>query len=365
MVLSRFSVCGLVTYVIMGACVHINIWAGDAETPISIPPIPPSPSTAPGVRIWPDPQFTHWPAVAYDDETRNIAFSLPIRPGIKTGTIGWEKTDTQNQSPWPLTLPDDAESTGGLLPLPLTVGVHRALAQLGDSQYPLNVRVVDAHGEWPLVRLQRGFPVDDAGTAVVLLDHRRGTREERMWSFLDTRLPRPSGRALIIGDALVAFGQSTWDDLDADLRPVHDERYPQHAALIAFAAALRGEANRLPRTIIWSPGNQVIAGAAWSAEEERVLGVVRTRLERLGVQPRLILCLPPLPVEAHYRTLAEERRALLQRSASRLGWIIVDAARLAGEPEQANQLSDGVFTTYPHGQALKRIRDGLREALKQ
>lgn len=335
-----------------------------APTPTTTPPVPPSPSTAPGIRIWPDPRFTVWPAIVYRDEPRNVAFALPVKkPGV-AGTIAWD-----GQAPLPFTLSTDAESISGLLTLPSTIGEHRATVAIDNGSFPIVLRVCDAREAWPITALMQGFPVDADGRPVVLQDRRRGTREERVWSFLDGGEVRPSGRAVLVGDALEALGSRVWDGLDADARVVADERYPHHAVLVALAVILgegSGEARqRLPRTLVWSPGNQALHGGAWSAEEERVLGLVRTRCERLGVMPRLVLALPPLPVEAHLQAQAAQRRDLLLRSANRLDWVVVDLARAAGAPEEANRVAPQVFTTYPLAPAQERMRAALREALSR
>lgn len=350
-------------------CLACCASAGEAIAPAPAPvappitaPVPPSPSTAPGIRIWPDPRFTHWPPVVYRDEARNVAFALPVKkPGV-AGTIAWE-----GQTPLPFTLPSDAESISGLLPLPANIADHRATVAIDSGSFPIVLRVCDAREAWPISALRGGFPVDADGRAVVLQDRRRGTREERVWSFLDGGEVRPTGRVLLVGDALEALGSRVWDGLDADGRPASDERYPHHAVLVALAAILGdgpGEPRqRLPRTLVWSPGNQTLHGGAWSAEEERVLGLVRTRCERLGVMPRLVLALPPLPVEGHLQARAAERRDLLLRSANRLGWVVVDLARAAGAPEEANRVAPQVFTTYPLAPAQERMRAALRDAL--
>jgi len=361
-VLSWIVVCTLMSHdSLVAGDVPAVTSAGGSSIPLA-PPVPPSPSTAPGIRIWPDPHFTHWPVIAYGDETRNIAFALPVRQGGVTGTIGW-----QNQTPLPITLPKDAERISGLLPLSLIVGEQVAMAELGSTRFPLRIHIVDVHDAWPIVRLEHGFPVTSDGLPVVLLDHRRGTREERMWSFLEGSAARPTGRAVVIGDPMTAQGQSAWDGADVEQRITTDERYPHHAALLALGALLQSASGTavttLPRSIVWCPGNQALYGAAWSAEEERVLGAVRSRCERLGVLPRLILCLPPMPVEDHLQDVARQRLELLQRSASRLGWVVVDFGRAAGPANQANRLADQVFTRYPQGDALVRMRVALQAAL--
>lgn len=364
--------CAAMSRALVLGCLACCVIAGEEAVPTPTPataqppttaPVPPSPSTAPGVRIWPDPRFTHWPPVVYRDEVRNVAFALPVKkPGV-AGTVGWN-----GQSPLPFTLPTDAESISGLLSLPATIGEHRATVAIESASFPITVRIVDAREAWPITSLGgNGFPVDADGRAVVLQDRRRGTREERVWSFLDAGEVRPTGRAVLVGDALEALGSRVWDGLDADARPASDERYPHHAVLIALGVILgegTGEArSRLPRTLVWSPGNQALIGGAWSAEEERVLGVVRTRCEHLGVMPRLVLALPPLPVEPHLQARAVERRDLLLRSANRLGWIVVDLAKAAGAPEEANRVAPQVFTTYPLAPAQERMRAALKDAL--
>jgi hypothetical protein len=337
--------------------------AGEAPAPVvANPAIPPSPSSVPGIRIWPDPAFTHWPAIAYTDESRNIAFSLPVKtPGIN-GTIGWS-----GEKALPFTLPTGADSISGLLPLPLVAGRHAAsvVLEAKDAKpFPLELVVADAREPWPLADLRNGFPVDAKGTPVVLLDRRRDLREERIWSLLNGSAERPNGRAWLVGDALEALGANVWTGLDAEAHPASDERYPQHAVLVALAK-LPDDPKALPRSIVWSPGNQVLFGGAWSAEEERVLGLLRSRCEHLGVKPLLILALPPLPVDELLRPLAQERRELLLRSANLLGWVVIDLGRAAGDPEQANLVSAGVFTRYPLHAAQERMRAALNEALQR
>jgi hypothetical protein len=332
---------------------------GTPGPPAANPAIPPSPSTAPGLRLWPDPAFTHWPAIAYADEARNLAFSLPVKTAGAAGTIGWN-----GEKPLAFVLPSGADSISGLLPLPLTAGRHLATVVLDGKQFPLAVVLADAREAWPLAELRNGFPVDGSGTPVVLLDRRRDLREERLWPLLGGTADRPAARAWLVGDPLEAMGATLWDGLDAEAHPASDERYPQHAVLVALAR-LPAEAKGVPRTIVWSPGNQVLFGGAWSAEEERVLGLVRTRLEHLQVKPQLILALPPLPVDEHLRAQAAERRELLQRAANLLGWVVIDLAKAAGDPAQANLVAAGVYTRYPLREAQERMRTVLRDALSR
>ncbi len=103
-----------------------------------------------------------------------------------------------------------------------------------------------------------------------------------------------------------------------------------------------------PRTIVWCPGNQALFGAGWSPEEERVLAVLRRRLEALGYMPRLILVAPPIPLDEALGQQARERRDLLISSATAQGW-----ARSSTLPRKwqdsatasANRVQDGLFTT--------------------
>ena len=360
---------------LVSGAVLVSLAAGEAAVPAANPAIstpavapvvaaiPPSPSTAPGVRIWPDPKFTHWPVVAYREEVRNVAFALPVKRAGATGTIGWS-----GQEPMPFTLPTSADSISGLLPLPAEIGVFQAQVALNKGNFPISLRIADAREAWPLARLENGFPVDAQGQAVVLQDRRRGSREERVWSALDAGGVRPTGRAVLVGDPLEALGSKVWDGIDADARVALDERYPHHAVLLALSSVLAegvGDLRqRFPRTIVWCPGNQTLHGGAWSEEEERVLGLVRTRCERLGITPRLVMALPPLPVDEHLQAKATERRDLLMRSANRLGWVVVDLKRAAGAPEEANRVAPQVFTTYPLAEAQTRMRAALNDALK-
>jgi hypothetical protein len=332
------------------ACLLLAISA----VPAAEPPkeIPPSPSSVSGERIWPDPALTHWPAIAYPDESRNVAFALPNRTPGQAGRIGWADGEAM-----PITMPEEGDRASGLLPLTLKVGTREAVVELGTVKSTLKLRVADAREPWPLAGLKEGFPVDEQGVPVVLVDRRRRADEERKWGPLRGNAPRPEGRAVVVGDPLEALGDSAWAGLDADLRPALDERYPHHAVLVALAKL------DSPRTIVWCPGNQALYGAAWSSEEERVLGAVRTRCEALGIQPRLVLAAPPLPLDDNLREQAAERRDLLVKSATVQGWMVLDLERIAGPAEQADKVRDGLFTRYPNGEAQRRVNQALRDEL--
>jgi hypothetical protein len=322
------------------------------------PAIPPSPSSVPGVRIWPDPAFTHWPAVVYADETRNASFALPVKVAGTLGAIGWE-----GDTPLPFALPADTDRISGLVPLPLGPGVHTAVVTIGTGadagHWQLPLRVVAATDPWPLASLRDGFPVDEHGVPVVLVDRRRSADREP-WALLRSAPPRPGGRALIVGDPMEALGATAWDGLDADARPALDDRYPQHAVLVALA-----KLDPAPRTIVWCPGNQVLYGAAWNEEEERLLGVVSTHCAALGLGTRLVLAAPPLPLDADLAAIAAKRRDLLMHSANLQGWVVIDLAAAAGDPAQADQVSPGLYTRYPNHDAQQRMRAALAAELQR
>ena len=361
-----------------------------------------SPSSVPGLRILPQPAFTHWPAIAYLDEARNAAFTIPCadpvqdakrdRPVVYVepvpragagGSIGWE-----GDVALPFTLPTSGEGSGGLLDLILKPGTHQAVLSMatakpvsaGNGWVPgigpaggsgsgmsrsLPLRVVAVEDEWPLAALRGSFPVDAEGVPVVLLDQRRSADQERRLAVLRPAPPRPAGRALLVGDPLTALGHDAWEGVDADLRPAGDDRRPEHAVLVALALALNrapsGGAALTPRTLIWSPGNAVLLAGPWSGEEERLLRAIRGRCDALGFRPRLVLLLPPWPIG--FADEARSRRETLRRSAAQLGWVVIDAARAAGDAEDANRVGDAVYTRYPVGEAQQAIRNVIIQEL--
>ncbi len=325
--------------------------AGEAPKPGDIPP---SPSSVSGERIWPDPHFTHWPPIIYHDESRNLSFELPVRQTGVPGSIGWEGKERL-----PFTLDAEGDRISGLIPAPKGDGGHVAEVTIADRTWKLPVRLADVAEPWPLAALVDGFPVDDVGRPVLLVDGRRDPAAARKWALLSADLPRPNGRALIVGDPMEAYGDTTWSGLDADQRIALDERYPHHAAMVALANL----PDPLPRTLVWSPGNQALFGAGWSPEEERVLAALRSRFEGSRQMPRLVLVLPPVPIDEELRELAAQRRDLLSRSAAFLSWSVIDVERLAGPAEQANRIADQVFTRYPTGEAQARVRAAIALAL--
>lgn len=363
----RYFPCGLLLILI-----SVTSWAGEAvvapglppavagaSAPDSLPVMPPSPSTAPGKRIWPDPVFTHWPAIAYGDElNRHVAFSLPVQKAGVAGSIHWA-----GQPPAAITLPAQTDAVSGLLFLPVNAGDFCAEVMLGDKKWKVLLRVVSAHDPWPIARLTNGFPVDEKGLPVVLLDRKRQAEDERRFWLLDQSQPRPQGKPWLVGDPLAAMGDDAWSGLEAERRPAFDERYPQHAVMVALAGLPAGPT--APRSIVWCPGNQVLYGGAWAEEEERLMGALVSRCEHLKIGPRLIVALPPMPMEENLAKLATQRRELLARCATHQGWVVTDLGSAAGDPLVANRWADHVYTRYPQGAAQKRMRKALAEALER
>jgi len=349
---------------------------------VEVPVSPGDPEQHSGERIWQGAAFTHWPAVVYHDEDRNLAFQLPVPPvrerdrqhgierpdGAYHNPFGWQAGD-EGRIGWaggeslPLTLPEDPEldRCSGLLPLPMDLGVHRAVFQSGDDEAELALRVVDVEAPWPQRGLRDGFPVDADGVPVVMRERRRDPSRERQWAVLRPGLPRPEGRALVIGDPLATPAGSPFAELDLEIerRDAVHPRYAHHAAIVALAQL----PEPLPATILWSPGNAPLYSHTWSPEEERLLLALRSRLQALDVLPRLILLLPPLPPERALRERAEQRRDLLRRSAVFLGWEVLDAQQEVGDPARATAFRDGLHSRYPVGEAAERLRAALRRAL--
>jgi hypothetical protein len=308
------------------------------------------------VRIWPGPRFTHWPAIAYPDESRDAAVVLPLRQPGGTAGWGWEGAEMI-----PLRPPVGVETVSGLVSLMLRPASYHLRVELSGASASLSLRVADVAEPWPLVRLRDGFPVDADDVPVVLLDRRRQPGAERTWALLRAHWPRPIGRPLLVGDPLPAMDGSAWTGLDAEQRPATDPAKSHHACLVALARL----PDPLPRTIIWSPGNGSLDYGAADPEEVRLLGALRSRCEALQVAPLLILALPPEPVEVRLRVPALERREALVREADLTGWRVIDLARVAGDADTANRVGDEVFAAYPVGEAQIRMRDQLAAALRR
>jgi len=341
---------------------------GDGSPTVDQPPIadaelelegaPPSPSTAPGERIWPEPRLTHWPPVVYRDEHRNCAFRLPVRDPGQPGSVGWE-----GGARLAFTLPEEEriDSASGLVDLPGTPGEHRLVLRLGEAKWTLPFRLVPVGDTWPHQNLINGFPVDGAGFPVGLLARRRDADVERRYALFKPELPRGTGEPVIVGDPMPALGSTSWDGLELRQVPVAETRHPHHAALVTIA----GLGDAVPATLVWSPGNHALLNRTWSSEEERFLDVVEARYQHRGRMPRLLLVLPPVPVDEALHEEAGRRRGLLARMADRLGWEVIDAERVCGPAAEANRVGEGVYTTYPHGEARIRLRDAIAQAVAE
>ncbi len=79
--------------------------------------------------------------------------------------------------------------------------------------------------------------------------------------------------------------------------------------------------------------------------------------------PRCVLLLPPIPVDSELHAIAAERRELLSRSATFLGWQVIDVEAIVGSALTANQVGDGVFTRYPLGDAQSKVTAALQAEL--
>ena len=340
----------------------VNTAALEEIPPIDTTGWPESPSKVPGLYIWDEPAFTHWPSVIYRNEDRNTAFMIhnkySKRGSLVEGSIGWPPGE---QRAFTLPAQEDALRVSGLTPLPKAPGMHTALLQIGEEPIELKLRVVDVNDAWPHTTLRNGFPVDENGVPVVLRIERPESQAGRNSGIRDAFGHRPEGRALFVGDPLEALGTDTWAGLDADRLDATDQRYPQHAVLVALAQMKAP----WPRTLIYSPGNQVLFSRSWTHEEERILQAIEQRWQALKIMPKLILALPPIPVQSYLKQQAIERRQLLRRSAIFRGWSIVDLEEHAGPAEEANKFADAAFTNNPIGEARIRIRDAYLEILKR
>ena len=358
---------------------------------VAVPPSPADPAYHSGHRLYRLPTFTHWPAIVYADEQRNAAFHLPVpqrrplRPkhapdpvgasddprsdigwwNGDSGTIGW-----QDGPRLPIVLPDDPEieRTSGLLDLPQALGRHRVAVTIGSGEQHFDLRIVDRAADWPHAGLINGFPVDDTGVPVVIRDQRFDPAKRRSWGVLREELPRQvDGPVWVVGDPLASIDGDVFAGLadveagSVQVRPASDQRYPQHAALVAFAGL---DWSRLPRTIVYSPGNAAIHARVWSPEASRILDLLLGRCEQAGYLPRLVLLLPPLPVDVALQSAARARREHLAQRAATLGWQLLDAERLLAAFEVPNAVGEGLTTRYPFGKARQRLAAALREVVE-
>ena len=317
--------------------------------------IPPSPSTVPGKPLPPEAAITHVPGIVYVDERRSLAFRLP--PG-QPGTIGWAGGPTIP------VVPHDNVSVGGLLELPQTLGTSRVDIHLGDQSWTFPVRLVAAKDAWTWDRLVDGVAVDADGVPVVLVDERPHPELDRRWQLVTAKPSRGRDPGLLIGDDLAGPDGDVFTGLPAtEAARIREARRPDLAALVALSKHL-AEGKR-PRSLLWSPGNEALRLGAWTAEEERILGVIKTRCVALGFLPRLALLLPPTPLDDRegIQSQSRERRDMLKRSAAAQGWVVVDADRWCGAPESATALPGGGYATHPVGDAHRRLAAAIQAEL--
>ena len=340
----------------------VNTAALEEIPPIDTTGWPESPSKAPGKYIWDEPGFTHWPAIIYRAESRNVAFMIHNRFSKKgklaEGSIGWPPNEQRS-----FTLParEDALRVSGLTPLPVTPGRHQAMLKIGEESFDLPLRIIDIKEPWPMTALKNGFPVDAEGHPVVLRIERPESQAGKNSGLLDTFGKRPEGKAALIGDPLAALGSDSWAGVNATRIEAMDQRYPHNAVLVALAQLQPP----YPRTLIYSPGNQALFARSWTAEEERILQAIEQRWQVLGVMPKLVLALPPIPVQSYLQKQAKERRDLLRRSAVFRGWSIVDVEEVVGPASEANKVAEGAYTNYPIKEARTRLSDALSKILER
>ncbi len=113
---------------------------------------------------------------------------------------------------------------------------------------------------------------------------------------------------------------------------------------------------------MWCPGNGALYAGTW-AEEGRLYSALVARCTELGIRPRLVVALPPWPLTPRWRAEAVRRNQALTEAAQAAGWQILDLAAIAGEPQLANRVGDGLYAEYPVAAAQERLRMALREEL--
>ena len=312
--------------------------------------LPPSPAEVPGVKIWPAPAFSHWPAVIHPDEERHVVLQVPVR--VAGGRAEYRWLGTAGSIPLPVAdgwragkEPPGTPVTGILLVLPTNPGM--ADAEFEGQRVPL--QVVAADQPWPAARLVEGRAVDAEGRPVVLVDARHDATAERRFALLADGGVRPEGSAVILGDDLAGALR--------DLPNLRSQwvRGPSAAAAGVVAAAAALAALPAPATLCWSPGTTAFRRPD---EEDRVLGAIAHRCRALGIAPRLVLLLPTLPPDVPE---AGPRREALAQAAAARGWRVVTVDRLAGA--DAARVAPGVEAAGPVGAGRERLRQALADLL--
>ncbi len=284
-----------------------------------------------------------WPAIVCADEQHSVTLHLPGGQA----SFGWD-----GGLPLALTVPEGGGEALLLLPQPRGTAVIGALHS-GGAEERFSVRLVDAAEAWPVVGLRDGQPVDADGTAVVLVDRRRTANDVRRARLGAAAPARPNGRPLLVGDAMATAFGSPWSGLMAEQRSGAG-----HAVLVALADPGR------PRSIVWCPDQVALIAGTW-AEEGRLCSALSRRLAALGIAPRLVVALPPAPVDPARRDEASGRAQALRAAAYAAGWQTIDLAAAAGEAQAANGIVGGLWAEFPVGAALKRVHQALADELSR
>jgi hypothetical protein len=299
---------------------------------------------------FPLPTLGPWPVVVYRDEERHLAVELPVVLGGTTVSLSW-----RGGSPMAVVLPTEGpRRRSALLPWRPAEGGGELTAHTAWGSSTLPVRVVEAHEPWPIAGLREGRPVDDAGRAVVLLVDRMDGGGERRWAWLRAATQPGTGPLLVAAPpswlpVLGEFGGATVA-LQHPVFPLHD--------VLPALAALR----ETPAAVLLLPGDGSLLTGGADAEEPRVLEAVARRWAGQERQPRLVLVLPALPLQASLREAALLRRQRFRRVAVDWSWALVDEERVA-PAVSARALAPAVFATVPQGEHAVRLRAALAAAL--
>jgi hypothetical protein len=311
-----------------------------------------------------NPAVTHWPAIIYEDEKRNLALRIPIpSPGL-SGSLGWVGSPAQ-----PFTLPREisamglpmTEATGAVVDLPANPGLHSLVVTMPGISWQQDILIRPADSAWGITALRNGFPVDSKDRPTILTIVRRDYNLERRHGLFKPSLKRPSGPAVFIGDPLTAMGKSPLDGLELKRTDAGNQRYPLSAALIGLDTLLASG----PTNLIWSPGNGDVDERTWSPELPRLMELVAHMAERSGFMPRCILLLPPEPVDPAIRPLALERNKVLTTAAEFHGWTIIDTPKICGSADTANLLSPGFYAPSIVGPARETLQAAIKAALAE
>jgi hypothetical protein len=348
--------------------------------------VPPSPSSVTAAALVETFGFAAWPPIVYADERSNVACRIPPEPTAALqvavpfnanpaapkqssgpSTLGW--------STGPLaTIRLPAEPTGALLPLP-GLGTHEAVLNTAAGRHQATLRVAPANQPWPVHHLSgsnaqppwdSGLPVDAQGIPVVLVDRRRDlTQDRHLGAVTAFARQRPTGAPLVIGDPQASQDQAPlWQaavKAGATALSATHPRRPSCAILAALGRAQttwNADPASVPSAIVLMPGPRSETDPQDLMTEERLLGALRSRLDALGLSPRIVVLLPWPPL-AQDRAWDAGRGARLRQIAVHLQVIVLDPERIAGPAAEAHRLVPGAYARTPQGAA----RDALSAAL--